>query len=275
MKTNGQNDDINVVILRGISVSIVFGLAVLLIIAALFMFNTRGEFVGALNGEIRPSLSFYLYAVAVVFVSSILFTPFSFGISYYFINAQAGRGRFLQVFYMFSKPRLMLRAVLMNALKKLILSFWRLLTLIAAVIAECGVFVISVELAGENIFDYEQDFLSHVALFITHDRFFITLTVIEWCVVLVIFIMLNFRFIMCKYALLRYPSLGAVETIRVGVFSIRGKLLKTALFYLKYLSIYIFTFITMGRAKVRRDSFSGYAVSVVEKGIEGYYSKRS
>ena len=279
-KNNDNNNDISTVIIQGISVSIVFFIAVALIIVAMFMFNTKGEFVKALDGEIKLSISFYVSAVAVIFVSSIMFTPFSFGISNFFINSKAGNGHFSQIFYLFKNPKLMFKAIMMNTLKNLIINFQRILTLIVAVLAECGLFVISIAISGENIFDYEQNFLESVAEFITHDTFFIVLTIIEWCIVLIIFIVLKMRYIMCKYALIRFPALKTVEAIRVGEFSIRDKIFKTMLFYIKYISIYIFTFITMGLSKAiinnkNRDSFSTYAVRVVENGIEAYYMKRS
>ena len=275
-----KSNDINTAIIQGISVSIVFVIIVALIIVAMFMFNTKGEFVKALNGEIELSLSFYVGAVTVIFVSSILFTPFSFGISNFFINSKAGTAHFSQIFYLFKTPRLLFKAIFMNILKKLIINLYRIIVLIIAVLAECGVFVISIAISGENIFDYEHNFLESVSQFITHDTFFIVLTIIEWCIVLAIFVIIKMRFILCKYALLRFPTLKIIETIRVCEFSIRGRIFKTILFYIKYISIYIFTFLTMGLAKAiihnkSRDSFSTYAVRVVETGIEAYYAHRS
>lgn len=279
-KTTDRNNDISTVIIQGISVSILFVIIVALVIAALFMFNTKGEFVKALNGEIRLSASFYISAVLVIFVSSILFTPFSFGISNYFINLKTKTAHFSQIFYLFKDPRLMFRAIIMNTLKKLIINFYRIATLILAVLAECGIFVVSIAVSGENIFDYEHNFLESAAEFITHDTFFIAVTVLEWCIVLIVFIVINMRYIMCKYALIRYPSLGVVECIRIAEFSIRGKIMKTVLFYIRYISKYIFTFLTMGLSNTvirnsNRDSFSTYAVDVVENGIVAYYMKRS
>lgn len=275
-----KSNDINTAIIQGISVSIVFVIIVALIIVAMFMFNTKGEFVKALNGEIKLSLSFYIGAITVIFVSSILFTPFSFGISNFFINSKTETAHFSQIFYLFKTPRLLFKAIFMNSLKKLIINLYRIIVLIIAVLAECGVFVISIAISGENIFDYEHNFLESVSQFITHDTFFIVLTIIEWCVVLAVFIILKMRFILCKYALIRFPALTIIETIRVGKFSIRGRIFKTMLFYIKYVSIYIFTFLTMGLSKAvihnkNRDSFSTYAVRIVEMGIEEYYAHRS
>lgn len=275
-----QNSDISTVIIRGISVALAFVITVMLIIVALFMFNTKGEFVKALNGEIQLTLSFYISAVSVIFVSSLLFTPFSFGISNYFINSKSNSAKFSQIFYLFKNPRLLIKAIFMNTLKKIIINLYRVILLVVAVLAECGVFVISIVLSGENIFDYEETFFESAAEFITHDTFFIALTVTEWCIVIVIFAMINLRFTMCKYALICFPSLNITEALKIGVFSINGRILKTAAFWIKYISIYIFTFLTLGLSKdvirnSNRDSFSTYAVRVVKNGIEAYYMKRS
>ena len=168
----------------------------------------------------------------------------------------------------------------MNILKKLIINLYRIIVLIIAVLAECGVFVISIAISGENIFDYEHNFLESVSQFITHDTFFIVLTIIEWCIVLAIFVIIKMRFILCKYALLRFPTLKIIETIRVGEFSIRGRIFKTILFYIKYISIYIFTFLTMGLAKSHnpqqkpRQLFN-LCCKGCRDGIEAYYAHRS
>ena len=279
-KIQPDGSDISTAIIRGIAFAIAFGLLVLLVIAALFMFNTRGEFVKALRGEVKISLSFYLSTLIVIVVSSILFTPFSFGISYYFINSKAGTGKFSQVFYLFRRPSLMLRAIAVNTLKKILLNLWRVVILAFAVLAECGVFAISIALSGENIFEYESDFLAGAAQYVTHDTFFIALTIAEWCIVLLLLIYCNMRYMMCKYALIRFPQLRVIEAIRVGVFSIRGRVFKTYMFYLGYIAYCIFTFITMGLNAAAskagsHDTFSTYAVRIVENGIEAYYLKRS
>lgn len=271
-----KNDDINTTIVRGISVSLLFVIAVAVIIGAIYMYSTRGEFVNASKDGLSPDISFYIWTLAVIFVSSILYTPISFGISNYFINAKAGKGNFRQVFYLFKSPLLLLKAVVMSALRQIIINIGRFMILLVALVAECGLFVISAFLSGENIFIYEKDFLQNVMDFITSNDFFIILTVIEWCVVLVFFFWLKMRYIMCKYALIRFPELTVIEAIRIGRYSISGRLGKTFFFYIKYLSLYIVTFLTFGLSGAviknrTRDSFSTYAVRTVERGREAYY----
>lgn len=171
--------------------SIIFVIIVALIIVAMFMFNTKSEFVKALNGEIEL-ISFILHRSNYRYFCLInLFTPFSFGISNFFINSKSGTAHFSQIFYLFKMPRLLFKAIFMNSLKKLIINLYRIIVFIIAVLAECGVFVISIAISGENIFDYEHNFLESVSQFITHDTFFIALTIIEWCIVLAVFIVLK------------------------------------------------------------------------------------
>lgn len=273
-----RKNDINIVIVHGISVFIIFALIVAVVIAAVFMFSTKGEFVSVLRGEIKLNLSFYIWTLVVIFVSSVLYTPFSFGISNYFINSKAGTGEFSQIFYLFKNPHLMLKAVSMSVITKIIINLYRIFILVVAVVAECGLFVISIIISGENIFDYEKDFLEYVMQFITGNEFFIILTVIEWCIVIVMLMTVKMRFILCKYALIRFPELHVIESVKIGCHSISGKIGKTFLFYIKYLSLYIVTFITFGLSggiikNRERESFSTYAVRIVERGRESYYGK--
>ena len=272
-----QRRGINNSIFNGISFAVLFNAIVLLVIAALFLFSTKGEFIKAFTGEISLSPSFYISTVSVILVSSVMYTPFSYGISYYFINSKSDNGRFSQIFYLFKTPRLLLKAVLVNSVRQILLGLWRVFILASAVLLECSLFVITVTLDGKNIFDYEKNFFAAVSAFISENNFFILLTVIAWCLVIVALVQVRMRYIFCKYALIRFPDLGVIECIRVGAFSIRGRIIKTITFYYKYIVMYIFTFLTLGLAdkKRRRDSFSSYALREVERGIKRYYSFRN
>ena len=274
-----KQENINTVIIKGISVSIVFFVSVVIIIAAMFLFSIEGEFLGLLSGRVNLSLTFYISTVAVIIFSSLMFTPFSFGISYYFINSKAGTGSFLQIFYLFKRPRLMFKAIAMNTVKKLIINIYKVVTLILAVVAECGIFVISIVVSGENIFDYENNFFESVISFMSNSEFFIILTIIEWALVICTFFYFKIKFIICKYVLIANPAVGPIEAVRIGKFAISGLVFKTVLFYLKYLSIYIFTFITLGLSDAvdknkTRESFSTYALRVASNGISAYYERR-
>lgn len=273
MQIRGSNNSI----FKGISFAVLFNAAVFLVITALFLLSTKGEFIKAFSGELGLSPSFYVYTLLVILMSSVLYTPFSFGISYYFINSKSGNGRFSQIFYLFKTPALLFKAILMNSVKQILLSVWRVIILASAVILECGLFVITVILDGQNIFDYEDDFFATVSKFISQNNFFILLTVLAWCLVIIALAQVKMRYIFCKYALIRYPDLGIIECIRVGAFSIRGRILKTVAFYYKYIVMYIFTFLTFGLAEKKRycDSFSFYAMREVERGIERYYRFRN
>lgn len=274
-----KQENINSVIIKGISVSIVFFAVVVIIITAMFLFSIKGEFLGLLSGRVDLSLSFYISTAAVIIFSSIMFTPFSFGISYYFINSKSGTGSFFQIFYLFKEPRLFLKAIAMNTLKKIIINIYKVFTLVLAVIAECGIFVISIVISGENIFDYENNFFESVMSFMSNNEFFIILTIIEWALVICTFFYFKIKFIICKYVIIANPAVGPVEAIRIGKYAISGLVFKTVLFYLKYLSIYVFTFITLGLSddvnkNKTRDSFSTYALRVASNGISAYYERR-
>lgn len=251
---------------------------VVIIIAAMFIFSVEGEFLAVLSGRISLKLSFYISALVVLFVSSILFTPFSFGIANYFINSKNGTASFSQIFYLFSKPRLLIKAVYMNFLKKIFINIYNMAVIVVAVVAECGIFVISIILSGENIFDYEKEFIDSVISFMSSDPFFITLTIIEWVFVICIFVYVRIKFSMCKYVLIANSNVGPLEAIKIGRFAIEGLIFKTLLFYFKYFSIYIFTFVTLGLVSAiakskTSDNFSTYALRIVNAAIPAYYDR--
>ncbi len=268
----------NSFIIQGVSVVLVFILAVAFIIAAVFMFSTKGDFVNAFEREI--SSSFYLSAVVIILISSALFTPFSFGISNYFLKSSYGNGNFKDIFYLFKSRKMLVKAVIMNTVKLAVASYWRTMLLAFAVVIETVVFVVTIVLRGENIFDYEQNFFENVMSIMQNNTIFAIFTVLLWIIVLVCFVLIKIKFIFCKYALIRFNSLGIIEAVRVGSFCARGKLLKTARFYIKYLSIYISLILTLGISGLfmknkKPDSFSLYAVKEVEQGIDRYFERRN
>lgn len=273
-----KKDGFNTVIIKSISFALVFFAVVVIIIAAMFIFSVEGEFLAALSGRISLKLSFYVSTLVVLFVSSILFTPFSFGIANYFINSKTGDASFSQIFYLFSKPRLLLKAVYMNFLKKIFINIYNIAVIVVAVVAECGIFVISIILSGENIFDYEKEFVDSVITFMSSDPFFITLTIIEWVLVICVFVYVHIKFSMCKYVLIANSNVGPLEAIKIGRFAIEGLIFKTLIFYFKFLSIYIFTFVTLGLVRAiakskSSDSFSTYALRIVTAAIPAYYDR--
>lgn len=242
-----RSDNINTAIINGISIALVFLGAVLIVFFALAAFFYEGEFVSALSERIKPSPRFIITTIVVLFFSSVLYTPFSYGISMYFFKSKTGKTSLLQIFYLFKDIRLLLKAVLTDTVRRLAATFLRLMLLCAAV---------AVELAVLCLF---KDVTRTV---------FVVVTVFMWSVVITLFFVIKLKFILCKYVLIANPESSVVGCISKGRRAIRGKMIQTLRFYLKYLAIYIFSFFTLGlsgakRVNRYRDSFCTYAVRLV------------
>ncbi len=249
-------------------VAIVFVLAVAIVIVAIFMFFKKGEFVSAFRDELDMSPLFYITALTVVFLSSIVYTPFSFGISKYLINSKTNTQRFADIFYLFSRPRLLLKAVVANSIKKLIIAGYRIVVLLFAVMFECLLFAAVLFFKTNNI-EKSISVLVQKASFAATNGVFIFFTVIAWALVILLFIYVKTKYILCKYALILKPEISALQSIRIGRRAVNKKIFKTVAFYIKYVAIYMFVFLTLGLSGVKsvkntRDSFSLYAIGLVK-----------
>lgn len=220
-----------------------------IITLAVVAFAREGEFVSALTLRISPTPQFIVTTVAVLFFSSVLYTPFSYGISMYFLKSKTGKASVLTCFYLFKNPRLAIKAVMVDTLRRVLTTFMRVAVLVIAVVLE----------------------LLLLGLFDSVTRpVFVGVTVVMWCVVITMFFIIKLKFILCKYVLIAKPDTKAIDCIKIGSRAINKKILVTLRFYLKFLAIYIFMFFTLGLTRARRinksrDSFCTYAVELVSK----------
>ena len=262
-----SKDNLSGAITKSVSVTLCFVALSALIVYAIYLYNTKGEFLSAISG-------FYFPALIVLGVTSLVYTPISFGISFYFINAGEGRGSFLDIFFLFKNPKLLFKAVTLTILRRTLTELGRLCVLAVALFAECAVFALCITLSGENIFDYEKDFLQNAASFITRNDFFILFALAGWICVIFLLFAIKIKYILCKYALIANPRLGVLEALRVGVFCARGKTLEIAGFYIKYFTVYILVFLIPHRFQKKNTvGFSTYATSLVRKRMPDYFER--
>lgn len=125
-------------ILYAIMTVLAFLILVLLALGGVFLFNMNGDFYSALQGELNRG--FYLSAALILIFSSVLFTPFSYGISYYFILSAKGEARFSALFYLFRAPYLLTKATVVSILKKILIYLERILLLLVAALVEVILF---------------------------------------------------------------------------------------------------------------------------------------
>ncbi len=243
-----RSDNINSAIIKGISVAIVFFAAVALVLCAVAAFFYEGEFISALSDEVSLSPWFYVTTVTVLLVSSVVYTPFSYGISMYFLKSKTEKSKFSDIFYLFNNKRLLLKAIAVDSVRRMITMVFRIVILFFAVVIELAVLRLCLE-SKESVA-------------------FVVITVVLWCFVIAGFLYIKFKFILCKYVLIISPDSSVYRCIKVGYRAITGKTAVTLQFYIKYIAIYIFTFFTLGLAGAKRvnrsrDSFCTYAVRLV------------
>lgn len=265
-------------ILYAIMTVLAFLILVLLALGGVFLFNMNGDFYSALQGELNRG--FYLSAALILIFSSVLFTPFSYGISYYFILSAKGEARFSALIYLFRAPYLLTKATVVSILKKILIYLERILLLLVAALVEVILFFSFLVVTGEDIFSVHANPFRLAAEFMLRSPWLIGLSILLWACVLFMILLINLRYILCKYVLLLFPDVGPVQAIKIGRRSIRGKLMQTLLFYLRYGAFCVLTVVSFGlTARIAEGfghrSFSVYACELVDQGWRDYCRRRS
>ncbi|MBQ6823782.1 MAG: hypothetical protein IJP27_03945 [Clostridia bacterium] len=242
---------------RGMVYAILLGggfLAVLILTTGgLWLYHANGNFYNALKGQFHRG--FYLSAILLFVFSSVLYTPFSYGISHYFLLAAKKKVGFRDVFFLFRRPILLSKATVVALLKKALVWLERLFLLLFAAILEVLMFFFFLVVDGQDVFSVEGPFFQRAAEFMLGSPWLIGLSVSLWCGVLLGMVLIWLRYLLCKYVLLCYPDAGILQTIRVG---------RSSMHYLRLLG-----YLTANC------SFSVYAAAMVEEGWREYCRKRS
>lgn len=262
-------------IFYAIMILMLFLLLVLLLLGGLMLFRVNKDFYSAFRSRLDGG--FYLSAWLILLCSSLLYTPFSYGISHYFIQ---GTGGLRAVFFLFRRPVLLTKATAVSVLKKALIYLERLLLLLLAALLEVALFFMFLVVHGEDIFSVQEDPFRLAAEFMLRSPWLIGLSILLWSGVLFGMLVIYLRYILCKYVLLLYPDAGVFQALRVGRAAIKGRLLCTLLFYLRYGAYCILLVLSLGwssrmvRPK-RHKPFSLYACELVEEGWSDYCRKRS
>lgn len=265
-------------ILYGTILFLAFLILLALILGGIFLFQTKGGFYSAFKGELHRG--FLISAFLLLIFSSILYTPFSYGISHYFLLAQKGAGRFSSLFFLFRDPLQLLKAVAISLLKKILIYLEGLAVLLVAAMVEVALFFLFLLFSGEDLFSVRENPFLLAAEFMLRSPALILLSVLLWVGVLIGFLLIRLRFILCKYVVLCFPAVSPRQAIQIGKNAIRGHLWSTVFFYLRYaaimlLSVFSFgTIVPLGESAAKR-SFSAYAAGLAEAGFREYCRKRS
>ncbi|MBR2013752.1 MAG: hypothetical protein IJ995_06015 [Clostridia bacterium] len=240
-------------------------------IGGLYLYYRNRDFYQAFR--LRLSSGFYLSAAVLLLLSSVLYTPISYGISHYFIRSFEGKARFSSLFFLFGSPTLLLKAVVVSMGKKALIYLERLWILLAASLMEVVLFFLFLLFKGEDLFGLEGNPFLLAAEFMAHTPPLIVLSVLLWCGVLLAMVFSSMRYVLCKYLLLSVQDAGIGQVLKVGRQAIRGHLLQTLFFYLRYIVLLLLgLFSNQGSM---REPFSIYADRLAKAGWREYCRKRS
>ncbi|MBQ7971179.1 MAG: hypothetical protein IJ294_02360 [Clostridia bacterium] len=240
-------------------------------IGGLYLYYRNRDFYQAFR--LRLSSSFYLSAAGVLFLSSVLYTPFSYGISYYFLRSFEGKARFSALFFLFCRPSLLLKAIAVSMGKKVFIYLERLWILLAASLLEVVMFFLFLLFKGEDLFGIEGNPFILAAEFMAHTPPLIVLSVLLWCGVLLAMVLSSVRYVLCKYLLLSVQDAGVGQVLKVGKQAIKGRLLQTLIFYLRYVALLLLGLFSSQGSE--REPFSIYAERLAKAGWREYCRKRS
>lgn len=254
--------------------SLLFMVFLILIAGGFLLFQAKGDFYSALKGELHRV--FLFPAIFILLFSSILYIPFSYGITNYFLLSQKGEARFSSFFFLLKDGRLLLKAVVLSIYKKLLIYLEGVVLLLSAAILEILLFFSFLLVCGEDLFSVRGDPFSLAADFMIRTPVLILLSVVLWSGVLLGFLLIRLRYIFCKYILLRYNDASPRQAILSGRLASRKHLFQTVSFYLRSAVSYLLVVMTLGRRTFgNRKRFSVYADEQAQRGWHQYCSKRS
>lgn len=264
--------------LYAVMLTLLFLLFLGLMIGGFLLFQSKGDFYSALKGELNQALFFSAGFLLIFF--SILYTPLSYGISHYFLLSKKGQARFRDIFFLFKKPKLLLKAVVVSVFRKVLVYLeWLALLLLAAVL-EVLLFFLFLLFTGEDLFGVQGNPFVLAADFMLGSPLLIALSILLWSGVLLGLLGIRLRYILCKYVLLSFPDASPRQAIGVGKFAVRGRIISTVFFYLRYAALFILNLFSLGRSSMldrsaAKISFSVYACGLVKQGWRDYCKKRS
>jgi hypothetical protein len=240
-------------------------------LGGLWLYHRNRDFYSAFQMRLNPS--FYLSAAILLLISSILYTPFSYGISHFFILASRGEGKFSALFFLFKRPGLMVKAIGVSIVKKVRIYLERLMVLLAAAIVEVALFFSFLLFTGVDLFSVRVDPFAAAAEFMLGSPALIALSILLWVGVLIMMLISYLRYILCKYVLLSIPEASVSQAMKVGKLAIRGHLWRTLFFYLQYGALCILSL--FGGSAAGKIPFSSYACRLAENGWHLYCRRRS
>ena len=256
---------------------LVFFIVILILLTAVFMVSRGENAYSSLWDRLHPS--FFCQTAVIVILSSLLYTPFSYGISRFFIVGSRRQATLRDLFYLFGKPRVFCKAVLMRVAIWAMRGAWQVAALIAGIAAQGLIYILTLAGQGKNVMNMSvQDLFRQVRYAVVSQRF-VALSVLIWAGFLLTLAFLYVRYMFCKYALLTFETLHVSEAIRIGLLATRGRLFFIMRRYLSFLAYCICIFLSFGLLyrvlkPYREESFSLFARRLVIRSRDAYFLAR-
>lgn len=261
-----------------VSVVLLFFIFVVMLIGANMIASLKGDPYLSFFERLQPQ--FYIKTLFILIISSLLYTPISYGISNFFLQSSMREPCFSDLVYMFANPMLLIKAIFLRISIWLLRGLYQLLILFVGVVLETIICLIYLVFLGKNVMDLSIDDLQEMISGILEHNSFMWLTVILWIGIVIVLMVTYLNFIFCKYALLRYEELSVLESIGIGRFAVRGRFLTLCFYLLENYTYYILLIGSLGHLKkilkkYRKESFSTFAVRWVEQGRILYFRKKA
>lgn len=264
-------------VLRVLAVVLVFLLLVTAFIVANYQVSKEQSTYQSFFERLHPS--FYIRTAIILFLSSLLYTPISYGISNYFVCSIHRKPKFSDIFFMFAKPKLFFKAVGLRMLIWLIRGVFQLTALFVGIVTEAVLVMIPLLSGNIEVLNMSVSELIHY-LENTLPGGFMYFSVFLWLFILLMMLMLYVRFSFCKYALLRFEELTVIESFKIGLYATRGRLFKVLGYYIRYYSYYVLLFASLGLLNVflkpfQEENFSSFAYNRVGSARNEYYFQKT
>ncbi len=264
-------------LLKTASIVLLFVVFVLILVVANLIASLEGDPYLSFFERLQPA--FYVRTVLILAVSSLLYTPISYGVSNIIYQNSFRETQIHDLFYLFLKPDVLLKAILLRLLIWVVRGFYQLLTLLCGIVLETVFCLIHLAAAGESILDLSVGQLPSSICIILEYKSFKWLSVILWISVLCVLIITHLRFMLCKYALIQYEELSAIEAIRIGRLAMSGRFFMFCFRVLQNYSYYILLIGSFGLArrflkKRRGEPFMAFAMRLVSDGRRLYFIKK-
>lgn len=266
-----------VLVFRVVMVLMIFSLTVAVFLIACYLVSAESDPYTSFFKRLQPV--FYLRAALILLISSLLYIPISYGISYYFLQSSIRNVGFSDIFYICRTPFLLLKALGLRLISWFFRGACQLALLLTAIVAETGIYLLYLALRGESVWTMSLKEFPQRFAEIEKAYGLFGFSLVLWILILLMLFVLQIRFMFCKYALLCYPKLSPWEAFKVGLRATKGAIIPIIRFLLSLYCYYILVGISFGLLKktlssLYKEPFSSYAARAVSRARILYFREK-